>query len=84
MSAHHSLRSSSPLKAVFWKLGDTYQAYCNTYKTHAMPTHHGTSGQPLDRDIDVNVDAHKTTDFDIENTQDYHPVDTDQFQRFTA
>ena len=43
MSAHHSLRSCSPLKAVFGKIGDTYQAYCHMYKTHTMATHHGGS-----------------------------------------
>ena len=50
MSAHHSLRLPSPLKTVFGKLGDTYQTYCNTYKTHTMVTHHGGLGQPLDSD----------------------------------
>ena len=58
MSACHSLRSHSPLKKVFGKIGDTYQAYCHTYKTHAMATHHGGSGQASDRDIN----AHNTTD----------------------
>ena len=72
MSAHHSLRSRSPLKTVFGKLGDTYQAYCNTYKTHAMATHHGGLGQPLDTDIDITIEAHKNTHTDIENTQDFY------------
>ena len=80
MSAHCSLRLHSPLKTVFGKLGDTYQAYCNTYKIHAMATHHGGSGQPLDRDVDITREAHKTTDTDIENTQDFHPVETDHFE----
>ena len=79
MSAYHSLRSCSPLKTVFEKLGDIYQAYCKTYKTHAMATHHGGSGQPLDRDIDKTREVHETTDTDLENTQDFHPVDTDCF-----
>ena len=65
MSACQSLRSHSPLKTVFGKIGNTYQAYCHTYKTHAMATHHGGSGQPTDRDIT----AHKTTDPEIEHTQ---------------
>ena len=48
------------------RLGDTYQAYCNTYKTHAMATNHGGSGQHLDRDAtpngkDTNVDILQTT-----------------------
>ena len=67
-------------KTVFGKLGDTYQAYCNTYKTHAMATHQGGLGQPLDRDIDVTSEAHEITDTDIENTQDFHPVETDHFE----
>ena len=50
MSACHNLWLHSPLKTVFNKLGDTCQAYYNTYKTHTMATHHGGTGQPLDRD----------------------------------
>ena len=61
-------------------LGDTYQAYCNTYKTHTMVTCHAGLGQPLDGDIDVTREAHKTTDTDIKNTQDFYPVDTDHFE----
>ena len=80
MSAHHSLRSHSPLKTVFGKIGDTYQAYCNTYKTHTMATHHGGLGQPLDRDINVTREADEATDTGIEDTQDFHPVETDHFE----
>ena len=80
MSACCSLRLHLPLKAVFRKLGDTYKAYCNTYKTHAMATHHGGLGQPLDRNIDLTREVHETTDTDIENTQDFHSVDTDHFE----
>ena len=76
MSAHHSLGSYSPLKTIFGKVGDTNQAYCNTYKTHAMATHHGGWGQPLDRDIDVTREVHKAADTDVEETQDFHPVET--------
>ena len=47
MSACQSLRLHLQLKTVFQKLGDTYQAYCNTYKTHTMATHHGGSEQPF-------------------------------------
>ena len=80
MSAHCSLRLHSPLKTVFGKLGDTYQAHCNTYKTHAMATHHGGLGQPLDEDIHVTREAHETTDTDIQSVQDFHPADTDHFE----
>ena len=37
-----------------------------------MATHHGGSGQPLDRDINVARGAHNTADTDIEDTQDFH------------
>ena len=69
MSACHSLRSCSPLKTVFGKVGDTYQAYCNTYKTHTMATCHGGSGNPVERDIDMTRKTHKIADNDIENAQ---------------
>ena len=73
MSAHHHLRSCSLLKTVFNKLGDTYQAYCNTYKTHAMATCCGGTGQPLDRDTTLHGQ-----DTDVPN--DYHHEDMDNFE----
>ena len=76
MSACHSLRSHSPLKTVFGKIGDTYQVYCHTYKTHTMAIHHGGSGQPLDRDIN----AHKTTYTEIEHGKEIHHVNTNDFE----
>ena len=45
-------------------------------QTHAMATHHGGSGQPLDRDIN----AHKAMATDIEQTQDFHHVNTNDFK----
>ena len=45
-----------------------------------MATHHGGSGNPLDRDNDITREACKTTDTDIENTQDFHPVETEHFE----
>ena len=50
------------LKQYLTQLGDTHQAYCNTYKTHAMATHHGGAGLPLDRDPTLNG---KNTDANI-------------------
>ena len=44
-----------------------------------MATWHGGLGQPLDRDIGVTRKAHKATDTDIEDTLDFHPVETDHF-----
>ena len=73
MSACCNLRPHSPLKTVFNKPGDTYQAYCNTYKTHTMTTCHGGAGQPLDRDITAQGKY-----IDIPN--DYHHEDMDNFE----
>ena len=75
MSACGNVRLHSPLKTVLNRLGDTYQAYCNTYKTHAMATCHGDSGHPLDRDATT---TGKDTDVDI--LQDFHHEDTDDFE----
>ena len=50
------------------------------YKTHAMATHHGGLGQPLNRDIDVTREAHEATNTDIEDMQEFHPVDMDHFE----
>ena len=50
MSAHCNPWLHSPLKTVLNKLGDSYQTYANTYKTHAMATHQGGTEEPLDRD----------------------------------
>ena len=70
----HELTLHSPLKTVFNKLGDMYQAYCNTYKAHVtMATHHGGTGQPLDRDITPHGQ-----DIDIPN--DYHHEDMDNLE----
>ena len=80
MSAHHSIRSHSPLKSVLGKIGDTCQAYCNTYKPHTMATHHGGSGCPLDRDTDVTRETQKTADTDIEDTHDFNTVETVHFE----
>ena len=63
----------SQLKTVFNKLGNSYRAYCNTYKTHTMATCRGGAGQPLDRDT-----AQHGQDIDIPN--DYHHEDTDSFE----
>ena len=78
MSACQSLRLCSPLKTVFGKIGDTYQAYCNTYKTHAMATHHAGLGHLFARDTDVTREAHEATD--TEDMQDFHPVETDHYK----
>ena len=80
MSAHHNLRSCSPLKTVLGRLGDTYQAYFNAYNTHAMATHHGGSGQPLDRVTATPGEEQPVVNTDVELQQDFHPEDTDHFE----
>ena len=41
MAACYSLRLHSQLKSILNKIGDSYQTYCNSYKTHTMDTCHG-------------------------------------------
>ena len=41
-----------------------------------MATYHGGSGQPLDRDINT----HKMTDAEIEHAQEFHHVNTNDFE----
>ena len=68
MSAHHITRSHSPVKTMPGKIGDKYQAYCTTYKMHAMATHHRSTGCPLDRGINLNAEDPEPTDIDNEST----------------
>ena len=65
MSAHHHTRSHSPLKTVLGKIGDWYQAYCTTYKTHAMATHHGG--------LDILTEGKEHADIDNDSI---HSLDT--------
>ena len=74
MSAHLNIRSCSPLKTVFNRLGDTYQTYCTTYKTHAMATHYRGARQPLDRD-----DTLHGKDTKVNIPHDYHHEDASDF-----
>ena len=68
MAAHHSIRSCSPLKTVLGKIGDRYQAYCTTYKIHAMATCHRGAGCPLDRGMDIPTEDLEHADIDNERT----------------
>ena len=47
------------------KMRDKYQAYCTTYETHAMASHHRGAGQPIDRGINLSAEDPEATD--IEN-----------------
>ena len=68
MSACHNTGMHSPFKTVLMKITDKYQAYCTTYKTHAMATCHRGAGCPLDRDIDLHIEEAMGIDNDNENT----------------
>ena len=83
LTTHVSLphpRLQSLHKSVLGRLGDTYQAYCNTYKTQAMATHHGCSGLPLDRVTDMPREEQPIMDTEVEFQQDFHHKDTDEFE----
>ena len=96
MSAHRSTRSCSQLKTALEKIGDQYQAYCTTYKTHTMVTYHGGTGCPLDRGLDIFAEDPEHTNIDNESTHSSdaigsleavgHPKDTvyDNQDRLTA
>ena len=58
----------SPLKTVLGEIGDRYHAYCTTYNTHSMATHHGGTGHSLDRGIDLHAEDPEHTDIDNEST----------------
>ena len=67
MSAHHSTRKYSPFKTMLRKIRDRYQAYCTMYKTHAMATHYGGAGCPIDRCINLNIEDSEPTGIDNDN-----------------
>ena len=75
LSLYHSAHVSSSeykmhsqFQTMLRKIGDKYQAYCTMYITHAMATHHGGAGCPLDRGINLNAEDPEPTDIDNENT----------------
>ena len=68
MSAHCNTRSYSPLKAILGKIGDLYQAYCTTYKTHAMATYHGGAGCLLNRGLNILTEDTEHADIDNDST----------------
>ena len=45
-----------------------------------MGTHHGASGIPLDKDIDVTRETQNTTDTNTEDTWDFNTADTVHFE----
>ena len=86
MSAHQNLWTRSPLKKVLNKLGDSYHAYVNMYKTHMMAIHHRGTGQPSEmdpnpqaQDIDIPNDYQEDID-DLENIEHENHI---QFKELT-
>ena len=49
-----------------------------TYKTHAMATHHGGTGCPLDRGLDILIEDPEHADFDNDRT---HSLDATVAQK---
>ena len=81
MPACHSLRSHSPLKLVLNKIGDSYQTYCNTYKTHTMATNHGGAGQPSDRDPNL---PEQGTDIPSDPLEDMDNFENVEHENYTT
>ena len=75
MSACHNPRLCSPLKTVLNKLGDSYQTYVNTHKTHTMSTHHGGAGQPLDRDPNLHEQGTDILSNHLEDMDNFENVE---------
>ena len=61
-------------------IGDIYQTYCNTCKTHAVATHHGGSEQSLNRNVDSVREEQPGVHTDVEVLQDFQPDDSDLFE----
>ena len=49
------------------KIRDKYQAYCTTYKTYTMATHHGSTGCPVERDTDSHIEDIQGIDIEPDN-----------------
>ena len=70
MSGHHSKNNKwmcSPLKTMLGKIRNRHQTYCTVHKTHALATHQGGTGHPIDRDINLHVKDPEATGIDNDN-----------------
>ena len=78
MSACQKLQTYSPIKTILNKIRDSYHTYVNHCKTHAMGTHYGGIGKPLQNDSDPQdtnadiQDEYQTDINDLENTEPNH------------
>ena len=68
MSACHNSSLHSLQKTVLRKIGDQYQAYCTTYKTHAMATHHRGAGNPLAGGLGILTEDAEHADINNDST----------------
>ena len=76
MSACNNFWTCSPLKKVLNKIEDSYQTYINSYKTHAMATHHGGTAKPSEKDSDPqenDVIIHNEYQADINDFENIAP-----------
>ena len=68
MTRHHNKSNEwvhSPLNTMVWKIGDRYQPYCTTYKTHTMTTCHGGAEHTCeDRDLNSHIEDARNIDMD--------------------
>ena len=80
MSACCNFWTCSLLKKVLNKLEDSYHTYVNAYKTHAMATHHGGTGQPLEKDSDPNENDTIQDEYHAD-INDFENVEPDHHER---
>ena len=71
----------SPLKKVLNKLEDSYHPYVNVYKTHAMATHHGGTGKPLEKDSDTQENDTTIHDEYQADISDFKNIEPDHHER---
>ena len=71
MLAHQRLRTHSPIKKLFHKLGNSYQTYINFHKTRAMATRYGGIG-------DTSMNNPETQDMDSNSQDNYQEDVNDQ------
>ena len=76
MSACHTFQMHFPCKKVLNKIEDSYETYVNSYKTHAMATHHGGTGKPSKKDSDPqenDVAIHNEYQADVNDFENVEP-----------
>ena len=67
LCTYHRVAVQEPIHHSKLYSGGKYQDYYTTYKMLPMATHHGCTGCPLDRGINLNAEGPEPTDIDIES-----------------